>query len=441
LGGQPGSPASTVRFAAISAGLCRAAARHGTPLYVTDVAALDAAVADLAAAFPDPWIRQYSLKANDVAAVVRLVTERGLGANVVSRGEWAIARRAGVPNERITVEGVGKTDADLREVVGACRRGEPPLWIAIESVDEARALAGIAGSSAGEPTWRGLDVLFRLNPDVQPDTHRGLAVGTGGSKFGMDETELAGAIEAIGTVPGLLRPRGLHVHVGSQLRTVDAWRDAVRKALALLALWRGSLEGFDTLDIGGGFPVEPGGVPAPSPDRFARELPDLLDSMPQPRRPRRLAIEPGRVLVARAGWLVARVLHVRERGGPQVVVDAGMTELIRPALYGAQHDVIALTSFGRPAGRSPGTLGGPADGDDVQPTHVEGPICETTDHLGQHLLPPLRRGDLVAIADVGAYGAVLSSSYNGRPRPAQVLLHPAGRLELARRRGSTSSLG
>ncbi len=201
------------------------------------------------------------------------------------------------------------------------------------------------------------------------------------------------------------------------------------RRLALTALWRGTIESFDTLDVGGGFPVRPLGEPAPTPERFAQEWPALFAAVPDDRRPTRLAIEPGRALVARAGWLVARVLHARDRGGPQVVLDAGMTELIRPALYGAMHPVVALTSLGRPVtdSRTGATTTGP--------TRVEGPICESTDTLGEHLLPPLRRGDLVAIADAGAYGASQGSTYNGRPRPAQVLRDADGSLRLGRPRG------
>jgi diaminopimelate decarboxylase len=209
---------------------------------------------------------------------------------------------------------------------------------------------------------------------------------------------------------------------------VDAWRDAVRRAVAVAALWRGSIADFDTLDLGGGFPVFAVGEPAPSPDRFAREIPALLDAVPPDRRPSRLAVEPGRFLVARSGWLVARVLHVRERGGRQVVLDAGMTELIRPALYGARHAIVALTSLGQPVEHDRTA--------NLEPSRVEGPICESTDSLGVHDLPPLARGDLVAIADAGAYAASQSSTYNGRPRPPQVLLDTDGTLRLGRRRGT-----
>jgi diaminopimelate decarboxylase len=351
----------------------------------------------------------------------------------VSRGEWAIARRAGLRNERITFEGIGKIDGDLRAVIRAAGERRPLRWLAIESIDEAASLARLAARARlAEP----LDVLFRLNPDVTPETHRGLSVGAGASKFGMTAAEIGEAIEAVGGgADGTgqpIRARGIHLHVGSQLGAVDGWRDAARKAYALVALLRGTLPAFDTLDLGGGFPVAPLGQPSPDAARFAQEVPEIVEGIPDDRRPRRMAIEPGRAVVARAGWLVAQVLHVRERGGRQVVLDAGMTELIRPALYGARHAVVALTSLGRP-------VDGITAATDV--ARVEGPICESTDELGEHALPPLRRGDLVAIRDAGAYAASQSSSYNGRPRPPQVLLEPDGRLVLARRRGSVRSLG
>lgn len=377
-----------------------------------DRGALDAACAAVSDAFPDPVVRQFSVKANDVPAVIGEVCARGFGANVVSRGEWARARRVGVPNSRITLEGVGKTLADLRAAVRAAAEGDPLLWVALESPEEAADLADLARQAGTR-----LDVLYRLNPDVTPETLPGLAVGAGGSKFGMDETEIGAAIQASGGGGGPLRPRGIHLHVGSQLGAVDAWRDAVRKGLALTALWRGSIETFDTLDLGGGFPVQAVGAPAPTPARFARELPALLDAIPADRRPTRLAVEPGRALVARAGWLVARVLHVRDRGGPQVVLDAGMTELIRPALYGARHPIMALTSLGQVVE----DVGLPVATTATTATRVEGPICESTDSLGTHDLPPLRRGDLLAIADAGAYAASQASRYNGRPLAPTVI--------------------
>jgi diaminopimelate decarboxylase len=445
---------SVIRLAPVLRG---AAARFGTPVQVTDAVTLESSAAAVRAAFPDPWLRAFSVKANDVAAIVARVAALGFDANVVSRGEWAVARKAGLGNDRITLEGVGKTDADLRAALAAAAEGKPLRWLAIESLDEAHALVRLTGGvgrgvppvarrrvrvGAPRSTARPLDVLFRLNPEVAPETLHGLAVGAASSKFGMTADELSEAVEVVDAGGGL-EPRGVQLHVGSQLRAVDAWRDAVRRGLALVALLGGTRPAFDTLDIGGGFPVLPLGDAAPDPARFARELPALLDAIPADRRPKRLAVEPGRALVARAGFLVAEVLHVRERGGRQVVLDTGMTELIRPALYDAWHEITALTSLGRPAEpRERDRSGAPRIAEPgFEPARVDGPICESTDHLGDHLLPPLQRGDLVAIRDAGAYSASLSSTYNGRPRPPQVIVEPDGSLTLARARGRLSALG
>jgi diaminopimelate decarboxylase len=463
-GAGPVPESEVDRLPAIAASLRDAADRYGTPLYLTDETTVAAALGELREAFPDPWIRQYSVKANDVAAVIALATapDAGLGANVVSRGEWAAARRAGVPNARISLEGIGKTDADLDAAVRAAVDGDPVLWVAIESADEADALevralrAGLGG--AGRPP---IDVLLRLNPEVTPETHAALAVGARGSKFGMTETELTAVVERLTASSGAVRPRGVHLHVGSQLGAIDAWRDAVRRGLAVLGLLRGGLPDVDTLDVGGGFAVVPFDEPSARPERFARELPALLETIPPDRRPDRFAIEPGRFVVARAGWLVGRVLHVRDRAGRQVILDTGMTELIRPALYGGVHPIVALTSLGVPVEHGPGSVapsvaappvaalepprsidGGPVPVELPEPAvAVHGPICESTDALGEHDLPPLQRGDLVAIRDAGAYAASLSSTYNGRPRPPQVILTTDGRLILARRRGSVGRLG
>lgn len=412
-----------------SAALLEAARRFGTPIAVTSAEALAAAARELEAAFPDPWLRAFSVKANDVPAVVARLGALGLAANVVSRGEWAVATAAGIPNARVTLEGVGKTPGDLRAAVRAAAGGDPLRWVAVESPEELDALAAMARRAGlgrgGRPPQ---DVLLRLNPDVLPETHHGLAVGRGSSKFGMTETELTTAVAGLAAAGGL-RARGIHLHVGSQLGAVDAWRDAVRRGLALLALLGAGRADFDTFDVGGGFPVGDAGT-VPPPARFAAEAAGLLDAVAADRRPARLAVEPGRFLVAAAGWIVGSVLHVRERpdAAPLVVLDTGMTELIRPALYDATHPIAALTSLGVPVDAA---VPPPA----ARPTRVDGPICESTDTLGHHDLPPLRRGDLVAIAETGAYAASMASTYNGRPAAAQVLLEPDGSLLLARARG------
>jgi diaminopimelate decarboxylase len=259
-----------------------------------------------------------------------------------------------------------------------------------------------------------MDVLVRVNPSVSPETHAGLQVGSPESKFGVLPEELPAVIEAGGGPRGPLRWRGVHLHIGSQLGAVDAWRSAFRIGLRLLSLQRAQLPDFDTLDAGGGFPVafgEPDSVPAAA--NFATAVGAELEAMPEDARPRRLAIEPGRALVAGSGWVVASVLHVKQRDPLIVVLDAGMTELIRPALYGAEHPMQALTSLGEAVADDAGT-------DPKTVVQLHGPICESTDRLGQAAMPPLQRGDLVAIGVAGAYASSMFSSYNGRPRPPEI---------------------
>jgi diaminopimelate decarboxylase len=214
------------------------------------------------------------------------------------------------------------------------------------------------------------------------------------------------------------------VHVGSDLGDVPAWAQAGLRATELAAGLGDQVSGVDTVDFGGGFPLP--GPAAPPPQRFRDALAGLLraDGLPLPSRP---AIEPGRYLVGAAGWLVSSVLHVRDsmngfrsQAGALAVIDAGMTEFIRPALYGSHHPVHALPGTRPPAG-------------DVRDTALEGAVCESTDSFGVHPLPPLLRGDLLAIESAGAYAASFTSRYNGRPHPAEALIMPDGSLRLAER--------
>lgn len=407
----PSDPLLPTNAAEVLASLRDAARTCATPFYLTDAATLVSRAEDLELAFPEPWVRQYSLKANDVPELVERLWRRGWGANVVSLGEWHLARAAGVPNYATTLEGIGKTDIELRAVAQAIHEGQPLRWISLESADEAEALASIC-----RDVLRGHDacpdILLRLNPRVEPETIAGLAVGKPSSKFGMTEQELLDTAAKGSFADGTLRLRGVHVHVGSQLGGIRAWVDGAASALDVLEKLRTRPGGaaVDTIDFGGGFSVgEPG---APSPSDFAHGLSTMVRESGR-ELPPRCAIEPGRYVVADAGWIAATVLHVRERSGrQQVILDAGMTELMRPALYGAFHPVVPVLSS---SGSST-----------LVETDVEGPVCESADSLGRHRLPILRRGDIVAIAYTGAYGSSLSSRYNGRSRPAEHALEQDG---------------
>jgi diaminopimelate decarboxylase len=417
---------------AIAEALRREAARMRTPVYVYDGAQLEADAAAIRSAFPDPdWTRLYSLKANGLPGLVRRIAAHGFGANAVSTGEITLAARAGVAPPATALEGIGKTPRDLRTAVELAAIGRPLLWVSLESADEAESLADLAARVL--PSRQQLDVLVRVNPAVDPETHAGLAVGRSTSKFGVAVHEVPQVVRSGGGMKGPLRWRGLHVHVGSQLASVDAWARAVTATLDAFA--GHDYPDFDTVDVGGGFPAEAGEIPSPS--DFAAAARAAAAELPSGRRPARLAIEPGRAVVARAGWLVARVLHVRERPEAsgegavrQVVLDAGMTELVRPALYGATHPMFALTSLGAQA----------TGEEEVSEAVVDGPICESTDRFGTAILPTLERGDLVAIGLAGAYASAMFSSYNGRPRPPEVLVEADGRRAVLRRRGSLLAL-
>jgi diaminopimelate decarboxylase len=426
-----------------------AAAAYSTPLFLTFAERLVEAANELESAFPDPWIRSYSLKADPLPWIIAMLSRRGWGANCVSVGEIAAARAAGVPNGAITLEGIGKGNEEFEAVITAASSGSPFRWIAVESLDEVHALTA-AFKRQGSLDCATTGVLVRLNPSIEPGTIDGLAVGRGNSKFGTDRAELRAAAQAIADSDVPLQLIGIHLHVGSQLQDLRQWRVAVERSLVaydeliLLGLIRPEVhERRGTLCIGGGVPIGlelADGISAPPRAVDFQRAADSAWLSVRGVSPSKRAIEPGRALVAEATMLVARVLHVRRRHetirGPlalsgtgessctqQVVLDAGMTELMRPALYGARHPIHPIQP----------------DSDTATPTAVHGPICESTDAFGAHLLPiGIERGDLVAIAGAGAYADAMWSPYNSRPRPAR-LVSAGGTVQVVRGRSLLTS--
>lgn len=424
-----------------------AAAEHATPFYLTDEERLSEAASVLERAFPEPWVRSYSLKADPLPAIVQHLARRGWGANCVSVGEITAAREAGVQNSRITLEGIGKSEREFDAVIAAAVGNDPFRWVAIESADEARALAdaiAARGAVGGAP----IQILIRMNPDIDPGTHAGLAVGRGSSKFGTDRAELLVAARIIAEAKAPLELIGIHLHAGSQLRNLSEWQTAVERSLASYAalVHEGLITDevhrtTGTLCVGGGEPIslEPGTEQLPTAHDFSCAADDAWSRAPDVTPPIR-AIEPGRALVAEATLLISRVLHVRERHEKvlaplalpgeaetacvrQVVLDAGMSELIRPALYSARHPLRAV------APRSNSAV----------PAAVHGPICESTDSLGAHHVPTdTTRGDLFLIEGAGAYADAMWSPYNGRPRPARLMASNAG-VKVARERSAESA--
>ena len=376
----------------------------GTPAYVYDLDAVAAAYRRVAAAFEPLGARVlYAVKANANLAVLGTLAGLGSGFDVVSGGELVRVLRAGGDPEACVFASVGKTREELALAVGH------GVTVHVESADELDALQAVAARLE-----RPARFAIRVNPDVEVDTHVNIQTGHDEAKFGVPVAvahELL-ARAARGELP-LCDPVGVHVHVGSQLPDPDGVAAGAKVGLDVLEAGRAAGLELDWLDVGGGLPVDYGGGSALGPELFAAALAPLLAG-----RNVRLAVEPGRALVARAGALVATVLYRKHRSaGRMLVVDTGMHHLLRPALYQAVHRV-------RPLRAAP--LAGP--------TEVVGPICESTDVLATEAdLPDLAPGELVAFLDAGAYGMTMASNYNGQPRPAEIVV-AGGVARVARRR-------
>ena len=405
-----GSPTFGGELRCDGVSLEEAARELGTPLYVYSRAGIEQAFQAYQAAFAPVAHRIcYAVKANGNGAILRLMAGLGAGADIVSGGELLAAVRAGFPPGRIVFAGVGKTDAEialgLEHGIGE--------WNA-ESEEEIGRIAAAAASRGTVAR-----VSLRVNPDIDSRSHPYISTGLREAKFGID----------IGLAPGILRRAreragvavvGLQCHIGSQITDLEPLAAAAR---ALASLSRQLLdEGFplQTIDVGGGLGVSYDGKGAPDASGLASAiLPAVL------RLPLTLVLEPGRSLVAGAGVLLTRVLYVKSGHGKKfVVVDAGMNDLLRPALYDAFHRVEPVVSHGRAA----------------ELVDVVGPVCETSDFLArQRELERPDPGDLLAVRDVGAYGFAMSSNYNMRPRAAEVMIED-GRARLIRRRETIEDL-
>jgi diaminopimelate decarboxylase len=324
----------------------------------------------------------------------------------VSGGEIFRALKAGVTPEKIVIAGVGKTRADLSYAVE-----QRIAWFNAESLDELEMLDEISAQVGVQSR-----VALRLNPNITAKTIPHIATGHGGAKFGLSADVIIKVLDHPTRYPHL-RFEGIHVHIGSQLNEVQETVEAVYIALNLVKPY----PEIHTIDIGGGFPVAyQVGDDLPHPYHFAEALSPLLQGW-------NVMIEPGRSIIADAGILISEVLSIKTQGDQTfVIVDAGMTELIRPMLYGAHHAILPVT---RREGAGIGA-------------QVVGPVCESTDVFAQEVeLPPVQRGDLLAIMTAGAYGFVMASNYNARPRPMEVVVSADGtRWEIARRRETWDDL-
>ena len=368
----------------------------GTPFYCYSTATLERHYRVFAAALPADTLVAFSVKANGNLAVLKTLARLGVGADVVSSGELKKALAAGIPPERIVFSGVGKTRAEMRLGLDAGIH-----QFNVESEPELEALNEIALASG-----KRAPVTIRVNPDVDAKTHAKITTGTAETKFGIPWSRARAAYALASRLKGV-EIVGVDVHIGSQITELGPFEEAFSRVAELVRQLRADSHPIARIDLGGGLgvPYQHNNEPPPDPDHYgalASRIAKDLDA--------RLIVEPGRLIAANAGILVSRVLYVK-RGEAKnfAILDAGMNDLLRPALYDAHHEIVCVSE---PSAATP-----------RRRYDVVGPVCETTDLFARDReLPELGSGDLVAFLTAGAYGAVMSSAYNARPPAPEVLV-------------------
>ena len=391
--------------------LASIAEAEGTPLYVYSAALIRERYREVDEAFGSyPHALHYALKANSTLGILRLLRGLGSAVDANSGGEIEVALRAGFNPGEVVFTGVGKTRDEVERAVTLGVKA-----INIESPGELERIDAIAEAHGVRAR-----VALRVNPDIDAQSHPHTSTGLSTHKFGMPIDQVRALCHTVTSRPGLVLV-GIHVHVGSQIVTLEPLRRATGVLVRLASDLRDDGIAIEYLDLGGGLGISYDGSPVPTPAEYASALLSVV-------RPSGLNIvlEPGRAIVAPAGVLVARAVDVKAQAGGKrfVVLDAGMSELMRPALYGAYHRIHVLD---------------PSRNADAV-CDVVGPLCETTDVLGtDRRLPLASVGDLVAVFDVGAYGSTMASNYNRHPLPAEVLVDH-GAWQVIRRRQTVDDM-
>jgi diaminopimelate decarboxylase len=376
--------------------LTQLAEKVGTPFYCYSTATLERHYKVFAGALPRDSLIAFSVKANGNLAVLRTLARLGAGADVVSGGELAKALAAGIAAERIVFSGVGKTEEEMRAALAAGIH-----QFNVESEPELAALNTLALSMG-----RRAPVTLRINPDVDARTHHKITTGTAETKFGIPFAHAREAYARAAALAGI-EIVGVDVHIGSQITDLEPFETAFRRVGELIAMLRADGHNIARLDLGGGLgvPYEHDNEPPPDPAAYGVMVTRVTRDFGCT-----LCFEPGRLIAANAGVLVSRVIYVK-RGDAKtfLIIDAGMNDLIRPALYDSHHEILAVKE--------------PKPGSPRPRYDVVGPVCETSDlFAADRPLPELESGDLVAIMTAGAYGAVMASSYNARPLAPEVLV-------------------
>jgi diaminopimelate decarboxylase len=384
----------------------------GTPFYCYSTATLERHYNVFAGAFKGlETLVCFAVKANSNIAVLKTLADQGAGADVVSGGELKRALVAGIPADKIVFSGVGKTKEELTSALNA-----GVMQINVESVPELETLNEVAQSMGMQAP-----VSIRVNPDVDAKTHAKITTGLSENKFGIGIAE-AQDVYANGRKMAGIDLVGVAVHIGSQLLDLTPFKHAYTRVGDLVKTLRADGHNIRRLDLGGGLGISYEGQETPSPSAYAKVVKEAVGDLGC-----RIMLEPGRVIAGNAGILVTRVIYVKE--GPTrtfIIVDAAMNDLMRPSLYDAHHDIVPVIE------PSPNTA--------LIDVDIVGPICETGDTFGtKRPMPALKAGDLLAVRTAGAYGAVMSGTYNTRPLVPEILIR-GGDYTVVRRRLSVDDM-
>jgi diaminopimelate decarboxylase len=372
------------------------AEKFGTPLYVYSYKTLVDHFIKLREAFKSikPLIC-YSVKANSNLAILKVLVNQGAGLDIVSGGELFRARKAGCPANRIVYASVGKTDDEIEEAIKS-----GIFFFNVESFPELKNIQHIA-----KRLKRRVDVALRINPDVEPKTHKYITTGKLTNKFGVD-FKTAKRILLLARCFSHVKISGLHIHIGSQITTPEPFVAAITRIIRFISALKKEGIALEYLNIGGGLGIIYDRETPQTARRFAAKILPLLKKSGL-----KIIMEPGRFIAGNAGILVTKVLYVKNTPKNKfIIVDSGMNDLIRPSLYGAYHRILLLR---RTNGQGPRT----------QKVDVVGPICESGDFLAkERIMPNLEEGDYLAIMGAGAYGFSMASNYNSRLRAQEVLV-------------------
>lgn len=391
------------------------AADIGTPAYVYSTAALTDRYTSLAEAFAGlPVLIAYAMKANANLAVLRHLGSLGAGADVVSAGELQLALKAGIAPGKVIFAGVGKTRDEMALALKAGNTGIAQFNV--ESEPELRALSAVAaGVGVKAP------VAIRINPDVDAKTHRKITTGKAENKFGISLHRAIEVYTEAAKLPGI-RITGVHVHIGSQLTDLAPYEDTFIRLAELVTQLRAAGHDIRRIDLGGGIGIRYDDETPPDADAYAALVRKHIVPLGC-----EIALEPGRYIVGNAGLLLTRVTYVKKADEKTfLILDAGMNDLIRPAMYEAFHRIVPVKA--------------PNPDAPLAPVDIVGPVCETGDTFAEdRRMPPVEEGDLLAILSAGAYSSAMASSYNARPLAPEVMVH-GDRFAITRRRPSIEDM-